>query len=77
MNKDSTNELWAEIWSSCNQLHKVAKLASGNPSLAAWGNCKPKIIFQSKDNQETWYFGNIFLENYYVSLDMTPYDEHK
>lgn len=23
-----------------------------------------------------WYLGNIFMRNYYVSFDMSPYDEH-
>ena len=23
-----------------------------------------------------WYLGNIFMKNYYVSFDMSPYDEH-
>lgn len=35
-------------------------------------------VFKSVDdhNTDTWYFGNLFLENYYTVFDMTPSTEH-
>ena len=34
-------------------------------------------IFPNPDgDQTTWYLGNIFMKNYYVAFDMTPYTDN-
>lgn len=33
-------------------------------------------VFMHEGVGDMWYLGNIFMRNYYVSFDMTPYDEH-
>lgn len=33
-------------------------------------------VFRSQNNQDTWFLGGLFLSQYYVVFDMTPYDEY-
>lgn len=34
-------------------------------------------VFRSMLDQETWYLGGLFLQQYYITYDMTPIDEFK
>lgn len=34
-------------------------------------------VFRSKQEQKTWYAGNLFMRKYYVVFDMTPHTERK
>jgi len=32
-------------------------------------------VFMSDNDELTWYFGNMFMNNYYTVFDMTPFSE--
>ena len=40
------------------------------------GQCFMPIFPNPDGDQTTWYLGNIFMKNYYVAFDMTPYTDN-
>ena len=38
-------------------------------------NCYIALFKSKKGHQDTWIFGNLVMENFYVVYDMTPQDE--
>lgn len=40
-------------------------------------NCYMKVFRSFEGNQDTWYVGNAFMEQYYVAFDMTPSHKHQ
>ena len=37
--------------------------------------CYLPVFKQENGDQSTWYLGMLFLTNYYIVFDMTPFDE--
>lgn len=38
-------------------------------------HCYVGVFRSMKADQQTWYLGNLFMKDYYIVYDMTPYDE--